>query len=91
VNRFNIAGFESVVNIYDPEIIIVGGSIALNNPELVVDPIRSAIESGRGLLTDPPKIVLTPLGGDACLRGAIAIAIDPPRELLKLLKYLGSS
>lgn len=90
INKFNIAGFESVVNIYDPEIIIVGGSIALNNPELVVEPIKSVIESGRGLLTDPPRILLTPLGGDACLLGAIAIAISPPNELVKLLKYLSS-
>ncbi|MEM4848160.1 MAG: ROK family protein, partial [Ignisphaera sp.] len=29
INKYNVAGFENVINIYDPEIIAVGGAIAL--------------------------------------------------------------
>ncbi len=90
VTRINIAGFESVVNIYDPEVLTVGGSVALNNVELVIEPVRKALAESRGLLTDPPRVLPTPLGGDAVLMGAIAIAVNPPRELISKLKYLSS-
>jgi len=88
VTRFNVAGFESVVNLYDPEIVVIGGSVALNNVDLVVEPVKSALGSGKGLLTESPRIVTTPLGDDAVLLGAVAIALETPRELRKLLKYL---
>ncbi len=90
ITKLNIAGFENVVNIYDPEIVTVGGSVALNNVDLVIEPVKQAIESGRGLVTEPPKIVPTPLGGDAVLLGAVAIAMEPPPQLLKLLDYLSN-
>lgn len=90
ITKINIAGFETVVNIYDPEIITVGGSVALNNVDLVIEPVKKSIESRKGLVTDPPKIMPTPLGGDAVLLGAIALAIKPPRELVSRLRYLST-
>jgi len=36
VDRLNAIGFANVNTLYDPELITVGGSIALNNPELVL-------------------------------------------------------
>lgn len=88
VNKYNAAGFESIINTYDPELITIGGSIALNNPELVVKPIVSYLKSTKGLLTQPPDIRLTELRGDAVIIGAIALAAMPPQCLLKKLKYL---
>ncbi|NPA97021.1 MAG: ROK family protein [Crenarchaeota archaeon] len=90
ITKLNIAGFENVVNLYDPEVITVGGSVALNNVDLVIEPVKQAIESGRGIVTEPPRLVPTPLGGDAVLLGAVAIAMDPPPQLVKLLEYLSS-
>ncbi len=87
INRVNVAGFESVINLYDPELIVVGGSIALNNPELVLEPIKG-IEYGRGALNEIPRIELTTFGDDVVLVGAIAIASNPPKNLVKKLRYL---
>ncbi len=88
VNKYNAAGFESIINAYDPELITIGGSIALSNPELVVEPIVSYLENTKGLLTQLPDIRRTELGGDIVLIGAIALAAMPPLNLLKRLKYL---
>jgi len=41
VSRLNAIGFANVDTFYDPELITIGGSIALNNPELVLKPIAA--------------------------------------------------
>ncbi len=43
VGRLNAIGFANVNTLYDPELITVGGSIALNSPELVLKPIIANI------------------------------------------------
>uniref|UniRef100_A0A7C2VLP3 ROK family protein n=1 Tax=Ignisphaera aggregans TaxID=334771 RepID=A0A7C2VLP3_9CREN len=89
INRYNIAGFETVINLYDPEVISVGGSIALKNRrELVLDPIIKGVKQSRGIMTVLPTIDLTPLGENAVLIGAIALALKPPSNLLSMLKFL---
>ena len=70
--RVNAIGFADVVNVYDPEVLTVGGSIALNNPELVLNPILENIESH--LINRIPEIRITPLGEDVILYGAFALA-----------------
>jgi len=87
VNKYHVAGFESIINMYDPEIIIVGGSIAFNNYELIVEPIRRSINNRKGLITSPPIIELASFGEDEVLVGASALAYSPPRYLLERLKY----
>jgi len=79
VGRLNAIGFANVNTLYDPELITVGGSIALNNPELVLKPIIANI--GKYTVNRVPKIIITPLGGDVVLYGAIALASNPPRIL----------
>ncbi len=70
IGFLNAIGFACVVDAYDPELITVGGSITLNNPSLVINPIRRYISDfARNRV---PKIALTPLGEDAVLYGAIA-------------------
>lgn len=91
INRYNVAGFENVINVYDPEIITVGGAIALRNKrEIVLDPIKRGIDVSRGVVTTKPKIELTPLGEDIVLIGAIALAVNTPSNLLSMLRYLGN-
>ena len=73
VGEVNAIGFADVVNAYDPELITVGGSIALRNPNLVLGPIKEKID--RHLINRRPEIMVTPLGEDAVLYGALALAV----------------
>jgi len=65
--------FATIANAYDPEVISVGGGIALAHPELLP---RIRAEMLRHLRASPPEVLLTPLGSDAGERGALAIARD---------------
>lgn len=70
VSMLNAIGFACVIDAYDPDLITVGGSVTLNNPGLVIDPIkRNVKEHARNRI---PEIVLTPLGEDIVLYGALA-------------------
>jgi glucokinase len=74
LGRVNAVGFANVVNAYDPELITIGGSIALNNPEMILAPILENID--RHLLNRKPRIMITALGEDVVLYGALAKAIS---------------
>ncbi len=74
LGRVNAVGFANVVNAYDPELVTIGGSIALNNPGLILEPILGNI--GRHLLNRMPRIMITPLGEDVVLYGALSRAIS---------------
>ena len=73
IGEVNAIGFADVVNAYDPELITVGGSIALGNPRLILEPIGRHID--RHLINRRPEIRLTPLGGEAVLYGALALSL----------------
>jgi glucokinase len=73
VGRINSVGFANIVNAYDPDLITIGGSIALNNPEMILEPINMHID--KYLLNRKPKIIITPLGEDIVLMGALALAM----------------
>jgi glucokinase len=77
LGRLNAIGFASVANAFDPELITVGGTVALKNVRLVMAPIRKYIEDY--IVCRPPKIMITPLGEDIGLYGAIA-AVKLDRE-----------
>lgn len=72
IGKMNTLGFANIINAYDPEVISVGGSVALNNPELILKPIRENISNYA--INRVPPIVLTPLGGEAVLYGALVLA-----------------
>ena len=69
----NAIGFGNIVNAYDPELITIGGSIALKNPELILNPILENIE--KHIINRIPEIMITPLGQDAVILGALAFAM----------------
>jgi len=78
------AGLASVINSYDPELVTLGGSVYLNNIDILKEPmVRYALKN---IITEPPKIETTPLGEDIVLYGALALAINPPEELLRIQK-----
>jgi len=70
IHQFNAAGVAGIANAYDPGLVTIGGAVALNNPDAVLDGIESRLdEFTYGSL---PEVELTPLGADVELYGALA-------------------
>ena len=44
IGRLNAIGFATLTNVYDPELITVGGSIAIKNSKLILNPIIKLID-----------------------------------------------
>lgn len=74
IGVLNAMGFATVINAYDPSLITVGGSVALKNESAVFSPIRKHV--GEYAINRVPKIILTPLGKDVVLFGAVATAME---------------
>jgi glucokinase len=73
VAHWNTMGVANLVHSYAPLVLSLGGAVALNNEELVVDPIRERL--GDMVFTNLPEIELTDFGDDVVVRGAVASAI----------------
>lgn len=71
MSRWNAIGVANIVSAYAPEVVSIGGTVALENPELVIDPIRERLPPL--VITRVPEIHESPLGGEAVLLGALAI------------------
>jgi len=77
IGVLNSIGFACVIDAYDPSLITVGGSIALRNEKLVLDPIRREVKNhARNRI---PKIEITPLRDEIVLYGALALAFNLDR------------
>ncbi len=74
IGRLNAIGFAAVTEAYDPELITVGGAVALNNPDMVIDPVKRNIEDYTQ--NEIPDIKLTELKEEVVLYGAIATALS---------------
>ncbi|MEM1985569.1 MAG: ROK family protein [Nitrososphaeria archaeon] len=72
IGRLNAIGFANLTNLYDPELIIIGGAVALNNREQVLKPILEHVEEYT--INRVPEIKFTKLGDEVGLYGAIAAA-----------------
>ncbi|MCD6420839.1 MAG: ROK family protein [Thaumarchaeota archaeon] len=81
IGKINAVGFADINNLYDPELITVGGAIALNNWELILDSVLKHIKEYT--VNRVPRIEITPLGDDVVLYGAIALAANPPSKLVR--------
>ncbi len=66
----------NIANAYDPQIITIGGSIMLNQPQLLAPICEEMVHH---INVSAPKVILTPLGEHVVEYGAIALA----RQLLK--------
>jgi predicted NBD/HSP70 family sugar kinase len=66
----------TVTPVLDPELVILGGGIGRNG-DLLLEPIEREL---RQLLPFRPRVVVSALGEDAVLRGAVAIALDVARD-----------
>ncbi|WP_276271784.1 ROK family protein [Haloarcula litorea] len=73
VSHWNAIGVANMVHSYAPLVIYVGGAVALNNPEQVLEPIREQLDDM--VMSNIPDIQLTTLGDDVVVRGALASAL----------------
>ena len=64
--KVNARAISNIIVAYDPELITIGGSVALNNPQFILDGINKYVDH----LLKLPKIQITKLGEDSGLLGA---------------------
>ncbi|MEM1695211.1 MAG: ROK family protein [Desulfurococcaceae archaeon] len=76
------AGLASVINVYDPEIVILGGSVFLNNVDVLYEPVANLVKNN--IVTEAPEFKPTSLGDDVGLYGALAVAAYTPETLKKI-------
>ncbi|MCX8196080.1 MAG: ROK family protein [Acidilobaceae archaeon] len=76
LNAVHGAGIASLVAVYDPEAIFLGGSIYLHHEDLMRDGIERHARK-YSILGVPPLLRAT-FGHDAVLYGALALALRPP-------------
>ena len=72
VGKFNAIGFANIINAYDPDVIVIGGSVALKNKEFILEPILKKVTDFA--VNRIPEIKFTSLGDDVGLYGMIAAA-----------------
>lgn len=72
IGRLNAIGFATITNIYDPEVISVGGAIAIKNSNLILNPIRKQIN--QFTINRIPEIKITKFGEDSILFGTLALS-----------------
>jgi glucokinase len=76
------AGLASVINAYDPEVLILGGSVFLSNVDILYEKIVELVREN--VVTEMPVIKPTSFGDDVGLYGALAIAAHTPSALKKV-------
>jgi len=75
IGKINAIGFAEIINVFDPELITVGGSVILKNKELTMPYIIKNVE--KYTINRIPEIITTPLEEDVVLLGAFALALHP--------------
>ena len=66
----------TIAPVLDPELVILGGGIGRNG-DLLLEPIEREL---RQMMPFRPRVVISALGDDAVLQGAVAIALDAARD-----------
>ena len=73
VGEWNAIGVANVANAYAPLVVSVGGAVALNNPDAVLDPVRERLPDLT--FVNVPEVRLATLGDDVVVKGALASAM----------------
>lgn len=67
MKEMNARGFGTIINMFNPEKIVVGGSVALNQAETVVEPLEDDVEEK--VVNPVPDIELCSLGDEVVIHG----------------------
>lgn len=70
IGRINAIQIENIIHAYDPELITIGGSVALNNQKEIMGPIQEYLRDYS--FSHKPEVIITGLGGDAGVLGGVA-------------------
>ncbi|MFB6152449.1 MAG: ROK family protein [Haloarculaceae archaeon] len=71
--HWNLIGIANIVHSYAPLIIYVGGAVAVNNPEWVIEPVQERLADH--VMTNVPDVQKTTLGDEVVVKGTLASAI----------------
>jgi len=71
MQTYNVRGVTNLVNIFDPELIAVGGGVALNHDDIVVDGLRDRI--AQESVNEAPQITTCSLREKAVIHGLRAV------------------
>lgn len=74
VTSYNIIGVANLIHAFAPERLTIGGAVALRNPHQIIEPLKDRAPDF--LMVTAPEIRVTPLGEDAVLYGALALALE---------------
>jgi glucokinase len=74
IGEWNTVAIANVAHAYAPLVVYLGGAVALNNPEQIIDPIQAGLPE-RVSMVNVPDVELTTLGDDVVVLGALASAI----------------
>lgn len=72
IGEWNAIGVANLVHSFAPSRVVIGGAVAYNNPEQVLEPIRTQLPAH--LCIPTPAVELTRLGADVVVLGALAWA-----------------
>lgn len=76
VGEINGRGISNVIAAYNPEIIILGGAVVLNNKKFIIPQLKKNIDR----FLPVPKISITHLGDNVSLCGSAAMIFNMPRD-----------
>ena len=71
MHEANITGVKNIVDILNPEKIVLGGAIPLNHQEMILEPLRNKV--GSEAINNVPDITLCSLGEESVLHGLRAV------------------
>lgn len=71
MKNINAKGFAAIINMFNPEKIVVGGAVALNHPEKVVDPLEEDVDDKT--VNKVPEIETCSLGDKSVVHGLRAV------------------
>lgn len=76
--KINAKGIANIIAAYDPELIILGGGVSINNPEIIIGGIINNSDNSLKL----PEIKVTELGDGNSLLGIAAATIHSRQDYL---------
>lgn len=72
--EINSRAFSNLINLYNPELIVLGGSLAINNLEAILGEKQHHIKNN--IVNPMPKIKVTSLENYSVLHGLLAISLN---------------